>query len=42
MPDNQKYIQVKNMTLNIDKIKFLGFSPLMSFEDGLQTLCKLC
>ncbi len=41
MPDNQKYIQVKNMTLNIDKIKFLGFSPLMSFEDGLQTLCKL-
>jgi len=41
MPDNQKYIQVKNMTLNIEKLQSLGFSCDMSFWQSLQTLCNL-
>lgn len=41
MPDNQKYIQVKNMTLNIDQLKLLGFIPSITFEEGLQILCEL-
>ena len=41
MPDNQKYIQVKNMTLNTERLKSLGFVPSISFENGLQILCKL-
>jgi nucleoside-diphosphate-sugar epimerase len=41
MPDNQKYIQVKNMTLNIEKLQNLGFSCEMSFCQGLQTLCDV-
>jgi len=41
MPDNQKHIQVKNMTLNIEKLQTLGFSCDMSFYQGLQTLCHM-
>jgi len=41
MPDNQKHIQVKNMTLNIEKLQNLGFSCEMSFYHGLQTLCDV-
>ena len=41
MPDDQKYIQVKNMTLNIEKLQSLGFSCEMSFYEGLQTLCNM-
>jgi len=31
--------QTKNFTLNVDKLKSLGFSPSISLEDGLRTLC---
>lgn len=41
MPENQKYIQVKNMTLNTDKLQSLGFACEMSFSQGLQTLCDV-
>lgn len=41
MPDNQKHIQVKNMTLNIEKLQTLGFSCDMSLYQGLQTLCHM-
>lgn len=39
-PKEQEYIQIKNMTLNIDKLKSLKFSNLMKFKGGLQILCK--
>ena len=41
MPENQKHIQVKNMTLNTEKLRDLGFSSEMSFYQGLQTLCDV-
>ena len=33
-------IQIKNMTLNTDKLKSLKFSNMINFEMGLQILCK--
>lgn len=41
MPENQKHIQVTNMTLNTEKLQNLGFSCEMSFCQGLQTLCDV-
>ncbi len=41
MPENQKHIQVTNMTLNTEKLQNLGFSCEMSFYQGLQTLCDV-
>lgn len=40
-PKNQKFIQVKNMTLNNKKLMDLGFSLSLTFEDGLKMLCDL-
>jgi nucleoside-diphosphate-sugar epimerase len=37
-PYNQKFIQVKNMTLNNKKLKDLNFSCKMTIEKGLQIL----
>ena len=39
-PKEQEYIQIKNMTLNTDKLKSLKFSNMINFEMGLQILCK--
>lgn len=39
-PEEQNYIQIKNMTLNIDKLKKLGFNCNMGLKMGLQMLCK--
>lgn len=39
-PTEQKYIQIKNMTLNIDKLKSLGFSCSMDFINSLQIYCR--
>lgn len=41
IPQEQKYIQVKNMTLNNDKLKSLGFTPSINFEEGLKNLCDM-
>ena len=40
IPSDQEFIQVKNMTLNNDKLKSLGFNNLMNLERGLQILCE--
>lgn len=40
-PKEQEYIQVKNMTLNNEKLTSLGFIPLVSFDDGLKNLCNV-
>lgn len=39
-PEEQEYIQIKNMTMNTDKLRSLEFKPKMSLERGLQILCK--
>lgn len=41
IPEEQKYIQVRNMTLNNNKLLSLGFSPSISFDDGLKNLCSM-
>jgi nucleoside-diphosphate-sugar epimerase len=41
IPSDQEFIQVKNMTLNNDKLKSLGFSCDTNFHDGLQILCEM-
>lgn len=41
IPPDQEFIQVKNMTLNNDKLKLLGFSCDTNFNDGLQILCDM-
>jgi nucleoside-diphosphate-sugar epimerase len=38
-PVEQEYIQIKNMTLNIDKLKCLEFNSLMNFDCELKKLC---
>lgn len=39
-PEDQKYIQIKNMTLNVDKLKSLNFSCTMNLDRGLHILCN--
>jgi len=41
IPPDQEFIQVKNMTLNNDKLKSLGFFCDTNFNDGLQILCEM-
>lgn len=41
IPPDQEFIQVKNMTLNNNKLKSLGFSCDANFHDGLQILCEM-
>ena len=41
IPSDQKFIQVKNMTLNNNKLKSLGFHCNTTFNNGLQTLCDM-
>lgn len=39
-PVEQEYFQIKNMTLNTDKLESLDFSCFMDLMSGLQILCK--
>lgn len=41
IPKEQKYLQIKNMTLNVDKINSLGFKCEMDFDSGLKKLCRI-
>ena len=41
VPSNQKYIQIKNMTLNTDKLKSFQFELEIDFERGLHMLCNM-
>ncbi len=38
-PDLYKKVQAKNFSLNIEKLKKLGFEEKMSIEEGLELLC---
>lgn len=40
-PKEQEYLQVKNMTLNVDKLSSMGFLPKMSFDEGLNQMCEI-
>lgn len=40
-PKEQEYIQVKNMTLNNEKLTSLGFLSSVFFDDGLKNLCNV-
>ncbi len=40
IPEEQKFIQIKNMTLNNEKLKNLDFNLSMSFSRGLEILIK--
>lgn len=41
VPEEQRYIQTKNMTLNNEKLKSFGFSTSISLEEGLKNLCAV-
>lgn len=38
-PDFYRRVQAKNFTLNVDKLKSLGFKPQITLEQGLSYLC---
>lgn len=38
-PNEQQYIQIKNMTLNTTKLKDIGFVCSMDFDSGLEKMC---
>ncbi len=38
-PKFNKIAQVKNFSLNVDKLKSLGFNQQISLQEGLQTIC---
>jgi nucleoside-diphosphate-sugar epimerase len=40
-PKDQEYLQIKNMTLNIEKLKSLKFLPTMSLDEGLNEMCRV-
>ena len=39
-PDFHKIVQVKNMYLDVEKLRSLGFEPKVSIEQGLDELCQ--
>lgn len=41
IPKEQKYLQIKNMTLNVDKLNSLGFKCEMDFDFGLEKLSSI-
>jgi nucleoside-diphosphate-sugar epimerase len=40
-PVDQKYLQIKNMTLNIDKLKEYGYSEIVDLDKGLIRMCEI-
>ena len=38
-PEFNKVAQAYNYSVNVDKLKKLGFKPLISFDEGLRSLC---
>jgi len=40
-PEKQEYLQIKNMTLNTDKLKSSGFLPHSSFDECLDEMCEI-
>lgn len=39
--DKQEYLQVKNFTMNVDKLNSYGFSPELDIIQGLNIMCDL-
>ena len=40
-PAEQEYLQIKNFTMNTDKLDSLGFIPKLSIDQGLDLMCDL-
>ena len=41
MPWDQQYLQIKNFTMNVDKLEFYGFVPQLDIDTGLDMMCKV-
>ncbi len=40
MPEEQKYLQIKNFTMNVDKLSFYGHVPNLTIDTGVEMMCK--
>ena len=40
-PDEQQYLQIKNMTINVDKLENYGFVPKLDIDTGLDMMCEV-
>ena len=40
MPEDQKYLQIKNFTMNVDKLSFYGHVPNLTIDTGVEMMCK--
>mgnify|MGYP003123979547 FL=1 len=40
-PDEQQYLQIKNMTINVDKLESHAFVPQLDIDTGLDMMCKV-
>lgn len=41
MPGDQKYIQIKNFTMNVEKLESFGFVPELDIDAGLDMMCEV-
>ncbi len=41
MPWDQKYLQIKNFTMNVDKLDFYGFVPELDIDTGLDMMIEV-
>lgn len=40
-PEDQDYLQIKNFTMDVDKLSSLGFVPKLDIDTGLDMMCKV-
>ena len=40
-PDDQDYLQIKNFTMNVDKLNAIGFVPKLDIDTGLDMMCEV-
>ena len=40
-PEFHKIVQVKDMFLDVEKLKALGFQPKVSIDEGIKELCQI-
>ena len=40
MPEDQKYLQIKNFTMNVDKLSSYGHVPNLTIDTGVEMMCK--
>jgi nucleoside-diphosphate-sugar epimerase len=41
MPEDQKYLQIKNFTMNVDELYSYGFVPQLDIDRGLDMMCEV-